>query len=216
MWRGQTMVRAESEPFWQLRRRQQELGVRLMRRQGILIGLLIAATSIGSIDVVLRSSFVTGTQPQKEKPAFAKIQDRLNAAEPAAASEPATARSVSLQTSEQSDSKPRVSVAEVDAFSVNNIRPTVGFVTHPASSTQQAPAASTTLVSSQSRIVAEPHAVPVPRRKPSSAPALREKRPITKEAQTTTVKQQPMEQEQGTQPKPMAFGSIGYNYDPQR
>ena len=29
--------------------------------------------------------------------------------------------------------------------------------------------------------------------------------------------QKPMDQEQGLQmPKPMAFGSIGYNYDPQR
>ena len=46
---------------------------------------------------------------------------------------------------------------------------------------------------------------------------LRAKKPITKEAQTTTVKQIPMDQEQGEQmPKPMAFGSIGYNYNPQQ
>ena len=209
------MVRAESEPFWRLQRRQQELDVRLVLRQGILFGLLIAATFIGSIDVVLRSSFVTATQPQLEKPAFAKIQDRLTAM-----AEPPMPRSVSPQTSEQSDSTPQVNVAEVEAFGVNNIRPTNGFVTHPASSMQQDSAASpivvSSVVSSQSMIAAKPHAVPLPRRKPSSAPALREKRPITKEAQTTTVKQQPMEQEQGTQPKPMAFGSIGYNYDPQR
>jgi hypothetical protein len=208
------MVRAGSEPFGQLRRRQHELygGVRLMRRQGVLIGLLIAATFIGSIDVALRSSLVTATQPQKEKPAFAKIQDRL-----IAVAGPATARSVSLQTSEQSDSKPRVSVAEVEGFSVNNIHPTAGFVTRPASSTPQDSVASPTLVSSQSRIAAEPHAVPLPRRKPISAPALRAKRPIAKEAQTTTAKQKPMDQEQGEQmPKPMAFGSIGYNYNPQR
>jgi hypothetical protein len=203
------MVRDEYEPFWRLRRRQQELGVRLMRRQGILIGLLTAATFIGSMDVVLRSSFVTATQ--KEKPAFAKIQDRLTAM-----AEPATARPVSPQTSEQSDSTPRVNVAEVEAFGVNNIRPTNGFVMHPASSMQQHSAVSPIVVSSESRIAAKPHAVPLPRRKPSIAAPLREKRPITKEAQTTAVKQQPMEQEQGTQPKPMAFGSIGYNYDPQR
>jgi hypothetical protein len=180
-----------------------------MQWQGILIGLLIAVMFIGSIDVALRSSFVTTTQPQEEKPAFAKIQDRL-----IAVAEPARARSVSLQTSEQSDSTPRVSVAEVEAFSVNNIHPTAGFVTHPASSTQQD---SATLVSSQSRIAAEPPAVPLPRRKPSSASALPVKRPITKETNTTTVKQNPMDQEHGEQmPKPMAFGSIGYNYDPQR
>ena len=205
------MVRAESEPFWRLQRRQQQLDVRLVLRQGILFGLLIAATFIGSIDVVLRSSFVTATKPQQENPAFAKIQDRLTAM-----AEPPTARSVSPQSSEQSDSTPRVNVAEVEAFGVNNIRPTNGFLTHPASSMQQDSAASPIVVSSQSMIAAKPHAVPLPRRKPSSAALLREKRPITKEAQTTAVKQQPMEQEQGTQPKPMAFGSIGYNYDPQR
>ena len=65
-----------------------------MRRRRILIGLLIAATFIGSIDVALRSDFVTATAPQKEKPPFAKFQDRL-----IAVAEPATARSVSPQTS---------------------------------------------------------------------------------------------------------------------
>jgi len=179
-----------------------------MRRRRILIGVLIAATFIGSIDVALRSDYVTATAPQKEKPAFAKFQDRL-----IAVAEPVTARSVSLRNPEQSDS-----VAEAEAFSVNNIHPTASFVTHPASSTQQDSAPSPTLVSSQSRVAAGPHTVPLPRRKPSSAPVLRAKRPITTEAQTTTVKQiLPMDQEQGEQmPKPMAFGSIGYNYNPQQ
>ena len=131
-----------SEPFGQLRRRQNYDGVPLMRWQQVLIGLLIASTFIGSIGVALRSSFLTATQ----LPAFTKIQDRL-----IAVADPATVRSVSLQTSEQSDSTPRVSVAEVDAFSVDNIHPTVG------------------------------------------------------------------DEEQGElMPKPMAFGSIGYNYNPQR
>jgi len=168
--------------------------------------LLIAATFIGSIDVALRSDYVTAAAPQKEKPAFAKFQDRL-----IAAAEPAIARSVSLQTSGQS-----ANVGEVEAFSVDNIHPTAGFVTHPASLTQQDSAPSPTLVSSQSSVAAEPHTVPLPRRKPVSAPVLRAKRPIPKEAATTTAKQIPMDQEQGEQmPKPMAFGSIGYNYNPQ-
>jgi len=204
------MVRGDSEAFRQLRRRQYQLyaGIHLMRRRRILIGVLIAATFIGSIDVALRSDYVTATAPQKEKTAFAKFQDRL-----IAVAEPVTARSVSLRNPEQSDS-----VAEAEAFSVNNIHPTASFVTHPASSTQQDSAPSPTLVSSQSRVAAGPHTVPLPRRKPSSAPVLRAKRPITTEAQTTTVKQiLPMDQEQGEQmPKPMAFGSIGYNYNPQQ
>ena len=216
--RGRPMVRADSEPFWQLRRRQQELGVHLTRRRGVLIGLLIAAIFVGSIDVALRSSFVTGPQPQKEKPAFAKIQDRLIAVvEPETAKEVQTSipreASKPLQASNHSDSKPGIGVAAVEeAFTVSNIHPTDGFITasttHPASSTQQDSAASPTFMSAQSRIAAEPRVIsPLPRRKPKS----------TKEAQSTTAEQKPMDQEQGLQmPKPMAFGSIGYNYDPQR
>jgi hypothetical protein len=170
--------------------------------------LLIAATLIGSI-AALRSSLSTAAQPHKNKPAFLKIQDRL------AVAEPATARSVSLQTSEQADSQPRPDAAEVKAFSVANIRPTNGFSTQPASSTQP-DSAPTKTPSSQSTIAAEPRAVPLPRRKPSRAALPGAKRPITKEAQTTTDTQKPPDQEQSEQPKPMAFGAIGYNYDPQR
>ena len=178
-----------------------------MRRQRILIGLLIAATFVGSIDVALRSDYGRATALQKEKPTFAKFQDRL-----IAAVEPATARSVFLRTPGQS-----ASVGEAEAFSVDNIHPTASFVTQPASSMQKDSATSPTLASSQSSVAAEPHTVPLPRRKPSSAPVLRAKSPITKEAQTTTVKQIPMDQAQGEQmPKPMAFGSIGYNYSPQQ
>jgi hypothetical protein len=166
--------------------------------------LLIAAIFTGSFDVALRSPFVTGTQ--KEKPAIAKIQDRL-----LAVAEPATARSISVQTSEQSNSKPPAGVAEIEPFSVNNIHPTDGFVT---ASAKQDSAASPTSVSSRSRMAAEPHAVPLPKRKP--------KRAIIKEAKSSTTKQKLTEQEQDEQtpkpqmPKPMAFGSIGYNYNPQQ
>jgi hypothetical protein len=205
---GQTMVRASSEPFLQLRLRQHALSARVTRLQRVLIGLLIAATLGGSI-AALQFSVVTGPHPQKNKPAFLKIQDRL-----IPAAEPATARSVSHQTSEQSDSQSRISAAEVEAFSVANIRPTNGFITHVSST--QPDSASTPTPSSQSTIAAEPRAVPLPRRKPSRAALPRAKRQIAKEAQTTTSTQKPLDQPQNEQPKPMAFGSIGYNYDPQR
>ena len=201
------MVRRDPEPLRQLRRRQREFygGVRLMRRRRILIGLMIAAAFTGSIDVTLRSNYVTAIAPQKQ--ALAKFQDRL-----IATAEPATARSVSLRPP-----GPSASVGEVEAFSVDNIHPTASFITHPASSTQQTSAVSPTPVSSQSGVAAKPHIVPLPRRKPSGGPLLRAKRPITKEAQTTAVKQIPIDQEQGEQmPKPMAFGSIGYNYNPRQ
>jgi hypothetical protein len=203
------MVRANSEPFLQLRLRQHALSARVTRLQGVLIGLLIAATLIGSI-AALSSSFSTAAQPQKNRPAFLKIQDRLSAV-----AEPAAARSVSLQTSEQSDSQRRTATAEVEAFSVANIRPTNGFITKSASSTQPG-SAPTQARRSQSMVAAEPRVVPLPRRKPNRITLPRAKRPITEEAQTTTDTQKPLEQEQSEQPKPMAFGSIGYNYDPQR
>jgi hypothetical protein len=200
------MVRANSEPLLQLRLRQQALSTRVTRLQGVLVGLLIAAILTGSI-AALRSSFPTAAQP---RPALLKIQDRLSAL-----AEPAAARSVFLQTSEQSDFRLRTATAEVEAFSVGNIRPTNGFITKSASSTQP-DLAPTQARSSPSMVAAEPRVVPLPRRKPNRAALPRAKRPIAEEAQTTTDTQKPLEQEQSEQPKPMAFGAIGYNYDPQR
>jgi hypothetical protein len=171
--------------------------------------LLIAATLVGSIAALQLSAAASGPHPQKNKPAFLKIQDRLSAV-----AEPTTAGSVSLQTSGQLDSQPRIATAEVEAFSVANIRPTNGFITKSASSTQP-DSAPTQARSSQSMIAAEPRVVPLPRRKPNRAALPRAKRPITQEARTTDT-QKPLEQQQSEQPKPMAFGSIGYNYDPQR
>lgn len=195
------MVRPNAEPFLQLRLRQQALSARVSRLQRVLVGLLIAATLIGSI-AALRLSAATGPHPLK-------IHDRLSAV-----AEPATARSVSLQTSEQSDSQPRTATAEVEGFSVANIRPTNGFITKSASSTQPDSAPSQAR-SSQSMIATEPRVVPLPRRKPNRTALPRAKTPKTEEAQTTDT-QKPLEQQQSEQPKPMAFGSIGYNYDPQR
>jgi hypothetical protein len=163
--------------------------------------MLIAATLIGSI-AALRLSAATGPHPLK-------TQDRLSAV-----AEPATARSVSLRTSEQSDSQPPTPTAEVEAFSVANIRPTNGFITKSASSTQP-DSARAQVRSSQSMIATEPRVVPLPRRKPNRTALPRAKTPKTEEAQTTDT-QKPLEQQQSEQPKPMAFGSIGYNYDPQR
>ena len=70
------MVRVNSEPVRQLRRAQR---AHLINRQGALIGLLIAAIFVGSIDVALRAYSAIGTQPQTEKVASVKIQDRLTA-----------------------------------------------------------------------------------------------------------------------------------------
>ena len=51
-----------------------------MRGQGAVIGLLIAAIFVGSIDVAMRAYSAIGTQPKAEKVVSVKIQDRLIAA----------------------------------------------------------------------------------------------------------------------------------------
>jgi hypothetical protein len=176
--------------------------------------LLIAAIFVGSIDVAMRTYFAIGAQPQTEKVVSAKIQDRLIAADLAKAVQTSISLAAAkpLQTSDPSASKPGSDVTGVEVFSVSNIHPTDGFVTaparHPASATQPDSATSATSAS-QSRTAAGPQLVPLTKRKP--------KRPIAKEAQSNTAELKAMavrQEEQG--PKPMAFGSIGYNYNPQQ
>ena len=206
------MVRVNSEPVRQLRRAQR---AHLINRQGALIGSLIAAIFVGSIDVALRAYSAIGTQPQTEKVASVKIQDRLTAlvvedSQKAVGTSTSLAAVEPLHTSNPSASNPGSDVTGV--FSVSNIHPTNGFVTAPATR----PAASThpnLAVSSspapQSRIAAQSHLVSLPTRKP--------KRPVVKEPPSSTaeLKAKAEGQEEGG-PKPLAFGSIGYNYNPQQ
>jgi hypothetical protein len=215
------MVRVGSEPVRRLRRDAHprwsskfSLGdlSRLMQRQSALVGLLIAAIFVGSIDVAMRTFFARGTEPHTGKSASAKIQVRLepDTAKTGQASRP-DARA--LQTSSPAEPKAEIGLTAVEGFSVGNLHPTVGFVTasatHPASSTQPNLAVRA-VAASQSRTAAEPHSVPLPRRKP--------KRPIAKEAQSSTaeLKRTDDQRQAEGEPKPMAFGSIGYNYDPQK
>jgi hypothetical protein len=216
------MVRVGSEPVWRLRRDAHprwsskfSLRVlsRLMQRQSALVGLLIVAIFVGSIDVAMRTFFERGTQPHTEKSSSAKIQDRL---EPDTAKIGQTSNRPDTRTPQASnpaEPKAEIGLTEVEGFSVSNIHPTDGFVTasatHSASSTQPNSAVRAASAS-QSRTAAEPHSVPLPRRKP--------KRPIAKEAQSSTAElKRTDDQRQGEgEPKPMAFGSIGYNYNPQQ
>jgi len=204
------MVRVNSEPVCQLRRAQE---AHLKRRQGAIIGLLIAAIFVGSIDVALRAHSAIGTQPQIEKVASIKIQDRLTALvvedlQKALGTSTSLGAVKPLHT--PSASNPGSDVTGV--FSVSNIHPTDGFVTAPATrptaSTHPNLAVSST-PASQSRIAAESHLVSLPTRKP--------KRPIAKEppSSTTELKAKAGVQEEAG-PKPLAFGSISYNYNPQQ
>jgi hypothetical protein len=178
-------------------------------RQGAVIGLLIAAIFVGSIDVAMRAYSAIGTQPKTEKVVSVKIQDRLIALvadSQKAIQTSASPGAVKPQTSDPSASNPGSDVTGV--FSVSNIHPTDGFVTapatRPASSTHRNVALSST-PASQSRT--EPHLVSVPMRKP--------KKPIAKEAQSSTAElEAKAEGQEERGPKPLAFGSIGYNYNP--
>jgi hypothetical protein len=179
-------------------------------RQGAVIGLLIAAIFVGSIDVAMRAYSAIGTQPKTAKVVSVKIQDRLIAVvadSQKAIQTSASPGAVKPQTSDPSASNPG---SDVRVFSVSNIHPTDGFVTapatRPASSTHRNVALSST-PASQSRT--EPHLVSVPMRKP--------KPPIAKEAQSSTAKlKAKAEEQEEIVPKPLAFGSIGYNYNPQQ
>jgi hypothetical protein len=204
------MVRVNSEPVCQIRREQT---APLIHRQGAIIGLLIAVIFVGSIDVALRAYSAKGTHPQTAKVVSQKIQDRLIAlvADSQKALPTSTSQSTvkPLQSSDPLASNPESDVTGV--FSVSNIHPTDGFVTapatRPAASTHPNLAVSST-PASQSRTAAKPHLVSIPTRKP--------KRPIAKEPPSSTaeLKANAGAQEEGG-PKPLAFGSIGYNYDPQ-
>ena len=191
-----------------------QLKPRFIERQGPLIGLLIAAIFVGSIDVAMRTYFAIGGQPQTEEVVSAKIQDRLIAADLAKAVQTSISLAAAKppQTSDPPAPEPGSDVTEAEAFSVTNIHPTDSFVTaparQPASATQPDSATSSTSAS-QSRTAAGPHLVPLTKRKP--------KRPIAKEAKSNAAELRASavrQEEQG--PKPMAFGSIGYNYNPQQ
>jgi hypothetical protein len=206
------MVRVNSEPVCQLRRAQE---AHLIRRQGAIIGLLIAAIFVGSIDVALRAYSAIGTQPQTEKVASVKIQDRLTAlvvedSQQALGTSTSLGAVGPLHTSDPSASNSGSDVTGV--FSVSNIHPTDGFVTAPATraaaSTHPNLAVSST-PASQSRIAAESHLVSLPTRKP--------KRPVAKEPPSSTTELNAKAEGQAEAgPKPLAFGSIGYNYNPQQ
>ena len=180
-------------------------------RQGAVIGLLIAAIFVGSIDVAMRAYSAIGTQPKTEKVVSVKIQDRLIAvvADSQKAIQTSSPGAAKPQTSDTSASNPGSDVTGV--FSVSNIQPTDGFVTapatRPAASTHPNLAVSST-PASKSRTAAKPNLVAIPTRKP--------KKPIAKEppSSTTELKAKAGTQEEG-RPKPLAFGSIGYNYNPQ-
>jgi hypothetical protein len=187
---------------------------RFMQRRGFLTGVLIVAISLGSVEVAMRI-FAIGTQPHLDKTTSAKILDRqITVVEPDTAKAVQTSKppdaSKPLQTSKPAGFKTELGAPEAEVFNVGNIHPTEGFVTsgtHPASAPQQEAVNPTS--ASQSRTAAEPHLIPLPTKKPQ--------RPTAKGAQSSTAELKRKAPRQGErEPKPMAFGSIGYNYDPQR
>ena len=194
-----------------------------MRLQGTIIGLLIAAIFVGSLDVAVRTYSAIGTHPQTktEEVKPVKFQDRLGAVLEAS-QKPIQAPSIGavkpLQTSEPSNSN--LGSDATAAFSVSNIQPTGGFVTapatRPASSKHPDPDSSPT---SQSGPAAGPHSVSLNIRKPKRPTPIRaaELKAKTEKSKEKTEKQkEESDRPEEKGPKPLAFGSIGYNYNPQQ
>jgi hypothetical protein len=194
-----------------------------MQLQGTIIGLLIAAIFVGSFDVAVRTYSAIGTHPQTEtgevKPV--KFQDRLVAVL-AASEKPIQATSIGavkpLQTAEPSASN--LGSDATGPFSVSNIQPTDGFVTapamRPASSKHPDPDSSP---ASQSGPAAGPHSVSLSIRKPKRPTAIRAaelKARTDKPKEKTDKPKAEADRPEEKGPTPLAFGSIGYNYNPQQ
>jgi hypothetical protein len=192
--------------------------LRLMQRRGVFVGLLIAAVFGGSIDVAMRT-FAIGAETS-EKAASPKAQDLQ-----IAAAVPDTAKPVQInstppnapKTIQSLEPKPEIDVTKGEDLSISNIRPTDGFTSKASTSVSQseAPAKpdSVTNSTSVSQLDSaaqsdQADAVPLPARKPDG--------PIAKEGPRTKATSKRIAQRRGErEPKPMRFGSIGYNYNAQ-
>jgi hypothetical protein len=161
----------------------------------ILAGLLIIAVAVGILDLTMKSSFVTGSNS-----ATSKFQDR-----------PSNALAASMPQTNSVQSRPAIDLKQVEVFSVSSGHPTGGFVvasrqpseseTKPVEQDPRPPPAS------QPAIAATSGGVPLPTRKPNE--------PFKAQADNVTPKRTAQRQKL-TKPKSMQFGTIGYNYNPQR
>ena len=164
-------------------------------RTAILFGVVVGGAALVYLAI--------GTHPYQSKLGTVKIQDRLIAV--------AASRTAHVDAETSALSPPNSRKDGIEGFSVNNIRPTNGFVaaraTRPTSPIHKNAAVNPTSPS-KSRTAAGALSVSLPTRKP---------RPIPKKAQSSTA--QPKAKtvtEVEAKPKPLAFGSIGYNYDPRQ
>ena len=189
-----------------------------MQLQGTIVGLLIAAIFVGSLDVALRIYSEIGTHPQIETEKLVKFQDRLIAVL-GDAQKPIQATSIGAVTPLESSEPSTSNLGSDEAFNVSNIQPTDGFVIAPATR----PTSSThpnldSNPGSQSGPAAGLQPVALPIRKPKRAVAIRAAESKAKIENPKEITEKPKEEAnpEVRGPKPLAFGTIGYNYNPQQ
>ena len=175
--------------------------VRHRPQQGIAAGLLVIAVLLGAVDLAMKSSSASGSKAHLAKSVTPKFQDRP----PFELAAPAPLSTNPLEPTPPPD------LAAAEVFNVSNGHPMGGLVrvlNKTLESETEPPAQMhrpTPIF--QSETAAGTGSVPLPTKRPVRS-SVKEAQP--KAATSRRVVQRPQE------PKPMPFGIIGYNYNPQR
>src|SRR6476620_3702374 len=174
--------------------------VRRRPHQSVLAGLVVIAVAVTAVDLATQSTFATGGNAQLAKSDSSKFQDRAS-----------TERAAPLWTKPK-DSQPATAVSEAKVFSVSNSHPTGGFVI----------ASTATSVSQQAQPYTEPTQSPVFQSETAETsgdvplPTKKPDKPSVKAQANTATLRRTAQRPKGKEPRPMQFGTIGYNYVPQR
>jgi hypothetical protein len=175
--------------------------VRHRPQQGIAAGLVGIAVLLGAVDLAMKSLPASGSKAQLTKSATPKFHDRppFELAAP-----------IPLSTS-PSEPTPPPDLTTAEVFDVSNGHPTGGLVqvlkkTEESETEPPAQVHHPTAIF-QSETAVGAGSVPLPTKRPVRS-SVKEAQP--KAATPRTVVQRPQE------PEPMPFGTIGYNYNPQR
>jgi GYF domain 2 len=171
--------------------------VRCTPQRGVLAGLLMIAVAVTAL-IAMKSTSATGSNAQIAT-ITSKFHDRP---------------STPLLTNSMA-SKPAIDLSEAEVFELSNGHPTGRFVVTSSGTSDSQPEPVAQPQSENPFPVLEIEAietldeVPLPTRKPDN-PSLKA------QANTATAKRRTAQRPKGTEPKPMQFGVIGYNYSIQR
>ena len=178
-------------------------------RQGIVAGLLVMVVFVGALDFAMKSSSATGNKVHSANSVNKAYG--ANSVVPKFEDRPSTelATPTAFRT-KPSELKPALDLKEVEVFDVSNGHAMGRFVL-----------ASNVASVSQAEAVAQPHKEPNPTPVfQSEVAATSDEVPLpTRKPDKPSVKAQAnriVPREKRREPKPMQFGTIGYNYSPQQ